>query len=259
MSVAQAALSARITSVICVDISALSAKVVSISAQLVSLEVHASAASAAATSADAHANTVSAAVETLSAKVVSVSAQLTSVDAKASIVSDRVTSISAQFTSVNLVLQGPTTKVIADAQGISATAFTDISGMSISVANGGIYQLQAFLFFNKTGTGTPYAFTLTFGTMTQIRGRIACPISVAQGIGTISTNMVGANFEGASASGSVILSVLSGNALTSLFVTYAAGMVAGADGVVQLQAKVSVSGGQLNFQPGSWMQLFRIA
>ena len=250
--------------------SAASAAVSTLSLALSVAAKQASVASAAATSADAHANTASAAASAASVAVSVLSVALSVSDAKnsnaisvlsqaVSVLSQSVSVLSQSVSVLSVAVAGPTTRVLSTIQTISATTLTNISGLSATLLAGGVYQLQAFLFANIGAAAQTYGYGMTFPAMARTRGNIYATTSTIQGgIPTLSTIGLMANWDGDSASGSVILSTIS-VAYLSGFVVYGGLFVVSTQGTLQLQAKASTGTTAIQFLPGSYMQVFRIA
>lgn len=168
--------------------------------------------------------------------------------------------------AIKLDVTGPTTRVVGDDQGISATSQTNISGMSVSVVAGGIYRLDAMVLVNRGAGAAVAKMGLTFPAMKTARGYIKYTLSSPNGLPGTTTEVVSSQgffalIEGDSASGSIIVSALNTvGAVVSNLAVYQGLFVVSTSGVIQLQAGASTSAGTgLTILAGSYMQVFRIA
>jgi hypothetical protein len=153
---------------------------------------------------------------------------------------------------------GSRSRVVASSTVISSTTLVNVSGMSLSVSAGGVYQLMAGLLVNKPAAAAIMRFGLTFPAMQRIRGVIDAPTSALQGgLPTISAVPIRVPFNGDSASGSVIVSSIS-LARVSVYVMYDALLKASAGGVVQLQAAGSSGAAAITILEGSFIRLFKL-
>lgn len=258
------------------SITANSARVVSVSAELASLV---QIASAAATSADGHANTVSARLVSVSAELASlinsVSVTMVSVQSTlshlASIVS-LVSAVSAGGTAVGLqsvinalsnrisaIPGGGSTNAVAFvsvANVICAAALTNISGMTVSVSTGVLYELRGMIMYS-TSTTTGCAFGLTFPAMTNAAGALQGNKSVnPAGTSTFSLMEFG-SFDGTDSGSAVWSAAVTGAGL--LFLEIKGTLLPSAGGVVVPQARASVATNAVTIVRGSWMRVFKLS
>lgn len=165
--------------------------------------------------------------------------------------------LSNAISALSLVVS-PRRVVLTTVATVSASAMTNIAGMSISVNAGETCQFKAFLFVNRGAAGTIMGYGFTFPKMTRIRGRIIVPISVQQGaLGSVADVPLIKTFNGDSASGSVLASVPA-QTLVSVFVDIEAIMVVSTGGVVQMQLKAAGGASAATVLAGSYMQVLKI-
>jgi hypothetical protein len=150
-------------------------------------------------------------------------------------------------------------KVIAGAQSVSATTLTKISGLSVSAAASGVYQIDAFLLHAMSGVSV-YGFGLSIntGTLAQAALRFFGNLSIGTGISALSTTVAQAGWFNETGFGSVTYSVLAtqagnlGTELRGLVVMSTTG------GTLQLKAKAGASG-VITMQKGSFVRAYKIA
>jgi hypothetical protein len=182
------------------------------------------------------------------------------ISALASVVSVHSATLSANTLKLTgqATSAGSRSRVVATSNVISSTTLVNVSGMSLSVSAGGVYQLMAGLMVNRPTAAAIVRFGLTFPAMARIRGLIDAPTSSLQGgIPTISAVPLRIPFNGDSASGSVIVSSIS-LARVSLYVMYDAVLKASANGVIQLQAAGSSGAAAITILDGSFIRLYRL-
>lgn len=199
------------------DVNALSNNISVVSAAVVSVEAHAVAASAAATSVDTRVNTVS--------QQVSVLSQAASV-------------LSAGLGTVQL-------KVASNAQIISGTTTTKISGLSASVASAAIYQIEGNVLFNMSVVDT---------TLFNISGPATTSVRLKWQIGKDQSSQVVQHVQAFGDNASATISTVSAYTakLDGVIVTGAAA------GTVQLFAFASAAGADINIKKGSYLRAYKI-
>ena len=168
--------------------------------------------------------------------------------------------------AMKMDVTGPTTRVVANDQGISVTGQTNISGMSVSVVAAGIYRLDAMMLVNRGAGAAVAKMGLTFPAMKTARGYIKYTLSSPNGIPATTTEVVSSQgffcpFDGDSASGSIIVSAANtAGIIVSNLAVYQGLFIVSTAGTIQLQAGASTSAGTgLTILAGSYMQVFRIA
>jgi hypothetical protein len=160
----------------------------------------------------------------------------------------------------------PTPHVVLSDFVISATALTNISGLSISVSAGGMYEFNCQIMYNRGTTSAPVKFGMTFPAMRRTRGRIeamgsivpAAQVSVSVPAVGVSPNIPG--FWGPTASGSILVSQGASS------VTFLSGLVGfrgifavSTGGVVQMQAAGSAGTAAITILPGSYVRAVKLS
>lgn len=149
---------------------------------------------------------------------------------------------------------------VSTAESTATSVLANISGLSMSVSAGGLYQMEARLMLNRANTSTIIGLGLTFPAMKRVRGAINVMLSTAQAVGTVSSRPSNHMFTGDSASGSTIASVLQ----SSITFLSTMAMISGVffvstGGTIQLQAKGSATGGGgIMILEGSYIRVIRI-
>jgi hypothetical protein len=164
-----------------------------------------------------------------------------------------VTSIKANYLSG---LGQTQLRVVGNIQGVSATALTNVSGLSASVTSGAVYRITGWVMFQMSVANT-FGFGLTFPGGCVTNGTFQGNISVGN-TGLSATGAGGAWWDGA-ASGSIVYSAVAattstlGVAIDGLFQTSTTA------GTIQVQSRVSVTTSPMNVLKGSYLQAFRVA
>jgi hypothetical protein len=135
--------------------------------------------------------------------------------------------------------------MVSVAQSVSAATLTNISGLSVSVSTGGVYQLDGVLKINRISAEQPVRLGLTFSAMAGIRGYIALGNSVV------------VMFDGDSASGSVLISSISAGGLSTMAVINAI-VEPSVVGTIQLQIATSATTNVNTVARGSYIRVFKI-
>jgi len=234
------------------------------SAAATSADTHANTASAAATSADAHANAASAAAtsvlnlhNTLSARVDTNSVAMSVLQAAVSNAFSAGDVISNTLSALSAGLGRPQLRVLTNGIAtISAAALTKISGLSVSVALNGVYNIHAVLLHGHSAQGTN---GFGFG--------ISCPVATTAGGKWVGFTSVVAP-SGASANfgyfnqagfGSITYSATPAASATIYRTELDLLLCSVQAGTVQLKARTSAAGvGAIDIQLGSFIQAFKI-
>jgi len=221
-------------------------------------------ASAAATSVDARATSLAQAISVLSQSLSTIvsgvsgrSAGNVSTHGIQSIVnalSNRISAIPGAGSA------NPRTRCLSAAATVSAATMANVTGFSLLVSAGGVYQLEVAILINNSSAGQRANVGMTFPSMTQARGTAKFHSRTGQ----VYTSAAISNFphaiiwEGNSASGSILVSSLSGN-VASMLASIDGVFDVGTGGVVQIQAGTSASAGaQVVILAGSYMKLYRV-
>ncbi len=148
--------------------------------------------------------------------------------------------------------------VVGGTQGLSSTSFVNVSGLSVSVTAGGVYQVQGIV-MGAMSVANTVQWTLTFPAMTQATGKLMAGLgNVAAGGDTLSSERFQGGIFDETGSGSTLLSVLH-TTTTNRGMFFDALFVVSTTGTVQVQAKVSVTTSPINIFKGSFIKAFKIA
>jgi len=140
---------------------------------------------------------------------------------------------------------------------VASAALADVTGMSVSVKNGGIYYMLAMLMLTRGGAATVHGFGLTYPAMTACRGTVETHVSTSQSV-FVANIQYQASFDSGN-SGNILVSVsASQGAKLSVLLRYEALMVPSANGVVQIQAKAAGGTSAISVVVGSFIQVTRI-
>jgi hypothetical protein len=195
---------------------------------------------------------LSVAANTVSNAVSIVSVAINVVSQAVSVLSQQVSVLSNQLSQMGAFQQFV---VSGGTQGLSGTALTNISGLSISVAINGVYQVEAMVLFAMS-TANTIGFGLTFPGMKQSGGHMIMGMSlVAAGTTPVGRTNFGVFNE--NGSGSILVSSASVPAGTMPLWLRAVFNVSTA-GTIQLQARVSATTAPVNIFVGSFIKAFKI-
>lgn len=245
-----------------VEAAALSGRIDTASALASTADAHASTASAAATSADTHANTASAAATSVDGRVNSVNTFLSGISARSvgGVSTHGIQSvINALSNRISAIPGGGSTNAysyVSAGQAICANAFTDISGLCVSVSAGGIYKLEGQVMFSCSAA-TGNSFTLVFPTMSVAAGQLRTPfLNPVPGTSVGYSAIAWGNF-GTAGSGSALISAnFAAGALFDLIIDGV--MNVNTTGVIKVQARGSVATNTITITPGSYLKVFKI-
>ena len=177
-----------------------------------------------------------------------------------SVISQQVSVISVQTASaiamINVIsagLGGVQMRVVGNVQGISSTAAAGaaISGLSVSVAAAGIYQVDGKVMYRMSAVDA-LGVVLNFPAMVFASGRFAGTNLHAQ-----LTSVVVGTFD-ENASNSVVLSIIVSSVSTYVAQLDAIFNVSTA-GTIQVNARVSAVGNPVNIQAGSYIRAYKLA
>lgn len=150
--------------------------------------------------------------------------------------------------------------MVADLQGISATGLTDISGLSITFATNGSYQIHAHVMYSVSGAGNT-RFGISTPGATHTHGMILGDVSGATpgGVPFSSARGAGGFFNFTSAGNSVIFSTASAVTTGDVHgVIMEALVVSATAGSFKLMAAVSATTVPMTIIPGSFIRAYRI-
>jgi hypothetical protein len=191
------------------------------------------------------------------------SQSLSVVSQQLSVLSQAHSVLSQAHSVISAGLGLPQMRVIQNAQVISATAFTNVSGLSLSVTSAATYRVEGrILFTTSIVTGTAFGFTYPAG----VGPGVMTMEFMANNAGTPG-NLTSANYVAnrlnetsmstvATAQMSLVAQLVS--ATTGELEVYGLIKISATAGAIQLQAKQSAAGGGVQFLPGSYLQAFRV-
>ena len=179
------------------------------------------------------------------------------------VISQQVSVLSQAISVISAGLGGVQKRMVTGAQVISATALTNISGLSISVASAATYELNGRVLFTlSTLTGTKFGFTwpaaITPGSMMM---ECLTTVLVAGPANLVSTNYAVGRIADAQMStvGTVQISLLGGASGTTHQLEIYGLFKTGANaGTVQLQAAQSATGGGVQILAGSFLRAYKV-
>jgi hypothetical protein len=194
---------------------------------------------------------------------VNASAAAANASAAAATVSADLTSVKGAFLSglgKNVQMQ-----VVGNTQGCSSTTFASanakISGLSVSVAASGVYEVNALLIHRMSGTVNTYRFgvSTSAATFAQVAGEWWGMVSAIAG-GDVVTTIVNHGHFNEAGIGSAIYSALAGTTNTTYF-TRMNGLfvISTAGGTLQLKCLVSATAAPLNILNGSFVRAYKLA
>lgn len=152
--------------------------------------------------------------------------------------------------------------VVTASQVISALS-ADVSGLTVSVSAGHVYDIEAQILFNRGTTSTQSRWGIKFPAAKKCRGTIYVTTSAIQGVATASTIGVIGTWNGDSASGSAIVAVPgTGSSISFLsgMAQYKGVINTSAAGVIVIQAgATSASSGKITILEGSYIRIFKLS
>lgn len=189
---------------------------------------------------------LSAQLVTLSLGASVMSTQLATLSLAASALSTAISAISASMGGFQIRM------VSGGNQGISATGLTDVSGLSLSMAAGGVYQVEAYI-INRMSASNVYKFGLSFPVMQSAQaagfwqGGISVGNNTSVRLGVF--NDTGSN--------SVTLSIAA--AVGTFPITLEGLFVVSVGGTLQVMAAVSSGAAPIEIKPGSYIKAYKLA
>jgi len=151
-------------------------------------------------------------------------------------------------------------KVVATGQSVSGTALVKISGLSMSVAAAGIYQVEGFIMHAMSGSSTwGFAMSTSAATFTNAALRWLGNISVvAAGVSGLNSNVAVAGWFNQAGFGSVTVSAIGGAGANLGMELRGVVGISTAGGTLQLKVKAGVSG-VVTIKAGSYLRAYKIA
>ena len=215
---------------------------------------------------DVASNAISNALSVANAASNAVSNEISNRISADNVLSQAISVISDQVSVISAGLGLPQVKVVGNIQTISATALTNISGMSVSVVAGGTYKVQAVIMHTHSAGATTaiFGFGLTFpamvggapGAVGRFDGFPSAVVGSA--VNLVSTNSFGVIHNG-SASGSILVSAANQTSGAVIATWYDGLFIVSTSGTIQFQAKASATTAAVHIQRGSYVQAFRIS
>jgi len=181
---------------------------------------------------------------------------------------------SAEFvsvqTQVSLLISSPVTEtttgivviptirrvLAADAAPTADGNLNNITGLSVSVTNGGIYKMEAFLMIQKAATTNVIGFGFTIPAVTRTRGSMWMAGSATQAAWTV-TVRGHHGWWGDAGSGSIVISAAAEGYVSTTIIVKGL-IIPSADGVWQMQSKVTSAGQTMAVYAGSYIEVYRI-
>lgn len=196
-------------------------------------------------------NTISNATSIVSQAISVLSQQLSVISQAVSVLSQQV-SLAGGF-QVGLISTG-----IQGVSGVSTTGMPTISGMSVSVAANGIYQIVGAIMFQMS-VSNAYGIGMTFPGMKQAACRFFGTLTVAAALGDgFSTTRVTGGYLNENGSNSIIVSAIVGTAGVTEVVLFDGVFNVSTAGTIQMVARASVTTSPLNILPGSYIRAVRV-
>ena len=192
-------------------------------------------------------------VSVLSVQVVSVISLHNALSQVVSVISVTLSALSTAVSIISVGLGGVQMKVVANIQGVSSTAAAGIavSGLSVSVAAAGIYQVDGVIMYRMSAVDA-LGFNLNFPAMVFAAGRFTGTNLNAQ-----LTSVVVGTFD-ENGSNSIILSLITSS--TSTYIAKLDGIFnVSTAGTIQVQARVSATTNPANIQAGSYIRAYKLA
>lgn len=147
---------------------------------------------------------------------------------------------------------------VTSPQSVSSGTLITVSGLSLAMSAGVLYQLEGVLLVNLNTGAAVRRFGLNFPAMLRARGEIQAPVSALQGgIPSVSAVPVWIPFTGDSASGSIIVSAISIGRVSNI-VGYRGVFKVSASGTMHILAGGSSPNGVVTVVEGSFIKLLRI-
>jgi len=170
--------------------------------------------------------------------------------------------LSNQVSAISAGLGGVQKRVVTGAQVVSATSFTNVSGLSLTLVAGANYQIDGRVAFTLSIlTGTQFGFTypgnnqVSTGTM-----EMECLFTVMNTAANLaSTNYARGRITNTQMSTAATANIsVPGISATTLQLNIAGLINVNSAATLQLQTKASAAGGGINILPGSWLRAFKV-
>lgn len=198
---------------------------------------------------------VSALSQSLSSQAAALSVRVVSVNQAISVISQQVSVISAGLGGLQL-------RWVSTVQGVSSTAAAGIavSGMSLSLAAGGIYNVEGVIYFQVSAIPTTIGISFNYPALVSAQGggRVTGHGGVTGGGGGHGqiTSVLQGTFDWDASDSIVYSAILS--AASTFVVNIDAMLNVSAAGTFQVQMRTSATTQPVNVFPGSFLRAFRI-
>lgn len=191
-------------------------------------------------------------VSVLSVQVVSVLSLHNALSQVVSVISTTLSALSTTVSVISAGLGGLQMRWVSTAQGISSTAAAGIaiSGLSLSLAAAGIYQVEGIIMY-QTSVLDAFGISFTFPAMAQAAGAVVGAATNSQ-----LTSVIRGTFD-AGGSNSIVFSVIV--SAVSVFVAKLDALLnVSAAGTFQANARVSAAANPTNILAGSYLRAYKI-
>lgn len=275
ISQAQSVLSVQVVSVISLHnalstaVSAISVKVDALSTTVSALSLTVSALSTAVSvvsvtlaSVISQVSLISATLASVQSQVSLVSATLTSVQSQVSLISANVQTLSAAHSVLSAGLGAMQMRWVSTVQGVSSTAAAGIaiSGLSLSLAAAGIYQVEGIIYYQVSAIPTTIGISFTYPALVSAQGT-----GTVTGYGGVTGGgaghgQIGSVLQGSfdwDASNSIVYSAIL-SAASTFHVKIEAMLNVSTAGTFQANMRTSATTQPVNVFPGSFLRAFRI-
>jgi hypothetical protein len=202
-------------------------------------------------------------VSALSSQVSTVSGAVTSVDTRLNTVSQQVSVLSQAFSVLSAGLGGVQLRALGNITTVSATAFTNVSGMSLSVTSAATYQIDGLIVHTvSTVNVAKFGFTFPGGITDGGIWLIGRASVIAAGADAFTSGIVYHGYQDGPSMSTVatVLTSATYGASVTQYMTQIAGVIrTGANaGAVQLQALNSAAATSITFRLGSYLRAYKI-
>lgn len=201
-------------------------------------------------------------VSVLSIQVVSVISLHNALSQVVSVISVTLSALSTAVSAISAGLGGLQLRWVSTVQGISSTAAAGIaiSGLSLSLAAGGIYKVEGTIYYQVSAIPTTIGISFNYPALVSAQGggRVTGHGGITGGGGGHGqlTSVVQGTFD-YNASDSIVYSVLL-SAASTFVVEIDAMLNVSTAGTFQAQMRTSATTQPVNVFPGSFLRAFRI-
>lgn len=155
------------------------------------------------------------------------------------------------------IVSQPATKVLVAIASVIGTALTDVSGLSVSVSAGAVYEIVSRCRVIRNISTQVYGFGMAFPAMAKTFGVVDFFLSDVQSAAA-ATGLYRRSWDGDSANGSILLSLTAaGGTLTGVLV-FEGVMKCSTTGTVRIQARTSAAANAMAFDIGSFLRIKKL-